>query len=70
MIIILGIVLAFNILIIFYKFTHDRIADAILDSAILITLASVFGGSTDSLTVASIASAIVSVYLFFSLKGK
>jgi len=69
-VIILGVILSFNLIIIYYKATHDRVGDAILDATTLVLLATVFGGSTQSLTVATIASAIISIYLLFALRKK
>jgi len=66
----MGIALSFNVLIVYYKITHDRVGHAILDGSILIALTTVFGGSTQSLAVATIASAIVSIYLLFALRNK
>jgi len=65
----LAIALAFNLLVIYYKFTHDRFADAALDTSALILLAIVFGGSSQNLAVATIASAIISVYLYYFPPG-
>jgi len=65
---VLGLALAFNTIIIIYKFKNDRVFDALLDAGILATIASIFGGSTQSLTVGTIGSAVVSIYLFFALK--
>ena len=60
---ILGVVLAFNMLIIYWKYSHNRYMDATLDLFMLVVLGYVFGGSTQSLSVATIASAIISLYL-------
>ncbi len=62
LIVIMATALAFNVLIIYWKFTHQRIFDGILDTSALILLATVFGGSSQSLMVATIASAIISIY--------
>ena len=61
----LGIVLAFNLIIIYVKLRYKRYGDAALDAAALVTLAIVFGGSSQSLAVATIASALISIFLYF-----
>lgn len=59
----MAIALAFNLIIIKYKFEKGRNLDATLDTLSLLALAYVFSGSTQSLMVATIASAIISLYL-------
>jgi hypothetical protein len=59
----IGIAVAFNFLIIKVKFEKQRYADAILDLALLATISLLFAGSFGGLVVATIASAIVSLYL-------
>ena len=61
--IIMGIATAFNIIIIMWKFQHDRTTDAIFDAVLLVLLGWVFGGSLGGLAIATIASAIISLYL-------
>ncbi len=61
----MGLTLAFNILIIYVKFRYDRYGDALLDTAALVTLAIVFGSSTQALMIGTIASAIISIFLYF-----
>jgi len=61
--IIMGTAAAFNILVIMWKIQHDRITDAIFDGVILAILTWTFGGSLGGMVIATIASAIVSVYL-------
>lgn len=65
----MAIALAFNLLIIYWKFRKERHGDAILDTMALVALATVFGGSTQSLQVATIASAIISIFLWFVPPG-
>jgi hypothetical protein len=60
--IVMSMALAFNLLVIWWKFTHERHLDATLDSGALVTLAYVFGGSTQALMMGTIASAIISIY--------
>ena len=59
----MGIALAFNILIVKHKIELGRMSDAILDGTALVVLSLVFGGSTAGLMIATIASAIISLYL-------
>lgn len=65
LVITMGIVAFFNLLILKIKFEHDRIADLCLDVATLITLSYVFGGTITGMLVAMIASACMSIYLWF-----
>jgi len=62
----IGIATAFNLLIIKYKLEHRRYEDATLDAAILFGLAAIFSGSYGGLVVATISSAIISLYLLAS----
>lgn len=63
---IIGVVVAFNFLVIYAKITKKRYLDAILDAALLSTVSILFGGSYAGLVVSTIASAIISIYLFFN----
>ncbi len=54
-----------NLVTILYKLKHNSIPNAIVDLAVLILLTYVFGGSTAGLAIATITSALFSVYLFF-----
>ena len=60
---VMGIAAAFNILIIKWKLENSRIGDASLDAAILILLSLVFGGTLGGMVIATVSSAIVSMYL-------
>ena len=62
---IIGIATAFNCLVIKYKFEKQRWADGTLDATLLVVLSLLFMGSFGGLVVATIASAIISVYLYF-----
>jgi len=64
--ILLGLALAFNILIVLWKFRRGRQADAILDASLLTLVAYAFSGSTALLIIGTIASVFVSVYLIFN----
>lgn len=72
---IIGVVVALNIIIIKMKFEKGRFEDAIFDSIILGGLTIVFSGSYAGLVVATIASMFISLYLlkyppqFFSGKN-
>ncbi len=61
---IIGIATAFNCLVIKHKFEKQRWADGTLDAALLVVLSILFMGSFGGLVVATIASAIISVYLY------
>lgn len=65
-IIAIGIAVAFNILIVLWKYQHGRILDATVDGTLLVLVAIVFSGSTAALIIGTIGSAIVSIYLLFS----
>ena len=60
--ILVGMATAFNMLIIKWKLEKERYEDAILDGTILFTLAFTFQGSYGGLVVATIASAVISLY--------
>lgn len=63
---ILGIVVALNIIIIKMKFERKRHEDAIFDSLLLLGVTVVFGGSYAGLIVGTIASLFISLYLLAS----
>lgn len=63
---ILGLVVAANIIFIIYKFTKGRLQDAILDSILLGLVTVVFMGSYAGLVVGTIASLLVSIYLYYN----
>jgi hypothetical protein len=60
---IIGVVVAFNFLVIYAKAMSKRFLDAGLDFTLLAVLSILFGGSYAGLVVATIASAIISLYL-------
>ena len=64
---IIGIAVAFNCLVIKYKFEKQRWADGTLDLFLLVVLSFLFMGSFGGLVVSTIASALISVYLYFYL---
>jgi hypothetical protein len=63
MLIAIGIAVAFNFIIILVKMSRQRFADAALDALFLGGVSYLFSGSFNALTVGTIASAIVSIYL-------
>ena len=65
-ILIIAVATAGNLIIIKWKFEHDRNEDALLDATILILLAIVFGKTIAGLQIATITSVIVSLYLLIS----
>ena len=64
MLVIVGVAVAINILIIKIKLESKRIADAMLDGTVLVLLSIVFGSSFNGLVTATVASSIVSLYLW------
>lgn len=62
---IIGVVTAFNILIILWKFNRGQNLNALVDASLLTLVAIVFSGTYGALVVGSIASAIVSLWLCF-----
>lgn len=60
----IGIAVAFNFLTIKVKLEKHRYADAILDASLLAILSFLFGGTYSGLVVSTIASAIISLYLY------
>ena len=61
---VIGIAVAFNMLVIKVKFERGRLADGSLDLFLLAVLSFLFMGSYAGLVVSTIASAIISIYLF------
>ena len=61
---VIGLSIAFNCLVIKYKFEKGRWADGTLDFFLLVVLSFLFMGSYAGLVVSTIASAIISIYLF------
>lgn len=57
---------AFNLLIVIWKFQHGRYLDATIDGTLLVLVAMVFSVSTQALIIGAFGSLIVSVYLLFS----
>jgi hypothetical protein len=65
MLLIIGIAAAINILVIKVKVEKKRYGDATMDGSILVLLSYVFGGTFNGLITATVASSVVSIYLWF-----
>ena len=61
---VIGIAVALNIIIILWKYEKKRYADGTLDFILLITIAILFSGSYGALVVGTVASLVISIYLF------
>lgn len=64
--ILVGVAVFFNIAFIKWKFDRKRYADATLDLILLVLVAILFSGSYAALVAGSVASALVSLYLYVS----
>ena len=62
----IGVATSFNFIVILVKFNRGRFLDAILDIGIFIAIASLFTGTISGMSVGMVASAIVSIYLWFN----
>ena len=60
----IGVAVAFNFLVIKAKFEKARFADAFLDFFALAIIAFFFSSSYGALVVGTVASAIISIYLY------
>lgn len=60
----MGVCTALNVIVILHKFRKLRIFDATLDLSIMAVLGFMFVGTITGLSIASIASALTSVYLW------
>lgn len=58
-----GLAVAFNILIVIWKLTNNRKFDGFIDGTLLVLVAIVFSGSQGALVIGTIGSMIVSLYL-------
>ena len=65
-ILVVGIATFFNLVILLWKFQHDRVMDGILDLGALVLIGIVFGGSITALSIGMVASALFSIYLLIS----
>jgi hypothetical protein len=66
LILIAGIAVAVNFIFIKFKFEHERYADGFVDLGTLMVLAFLFSGTMTGEAIAMVASAIISVYLWFN----
>jgi len=62
---IIGFAVFFNGAVILMKLNLARYFDAAFDTAFLVALSYVFGGSFDGLVASTVASALMSIFLFF-----
>lgn len=63
---ILGIVVALNIVFIKMKIDQKRYEDAVFDTALLVVVTFVFSGTYSALVVGTIASMFISIFLYAS----
>lgn len=63
--IVIGIVTFLNLIILKIKFEAGRTADLILDISALVVLNYLFGGTLGGMTIAMVASLLMSCYLWF-----
>lgn len=61
-----GLAVFFNIAFIKWKFDKSRYADATLDLTLLVIVMLLFSGSYGALVVGTVASAFISLFLYFS----
>ena len=59
-----GIATALNLIFVKWKFEHERYLDGLLDVSMLIILSILFSGTMSGLSIAMIASAVWSIYLY------
>lgn len=61
---VIGIVVALNIIFILFKYEKQRYSDALLDTFLLVLVTVTFMGSYAGLVVATVASMLISIYLY------
>lgn len=64
--VIIGLVTAFNVLVIKWKLEKARYEDAVLDFILLLGLSYVFAGTYAGMVVATITSLVISIYFMIS----
>lgn len=64
--VLIGLISAFNLLVVLVKVKKGRFEDAIFDAALMFLLSSMFSGSYGGMVVAMVASLSVSIWLFIS----
>ena len=62
---VIGIATAFNFIVILFKFKRHRYEDAFFDLAIFTVISYMFAGTISGMSVGMVASAIVSIWLWF-----
>ena len=62
--ILIGLAVAANIIFILFKYERKRYSDATLDFVLLIAVTIIFSGSYGALVVGTIASLVISIYLY------
>jgi hypothetical protein len=65
-VLVMGVAVALNVIVIKFKIDKERYSDAILDAFVLVLLGFVFMGTVTGLMVGTVASSLVSLYLWFS----
>lgn len=63
---VIGIATAFNFIVILFKFKRHRYEDAFFDLAVFIAISYMFAGTISGMSVGMVASAIVSIWLWFN----
>lgn len=63
---VIGIATAFNFIVILFKFKRHRYEDAFFDLAVFIVISYMFAGTISGMSVGMVASAIVSIWLWFN----
>ena len=62
---VIGIATAFNFIVILFNFKRHRYEDACFDLAVFIAISYMFAGTISGMSVGMVASAIVSIWLWF-----
>ena len=66
MIIVMGFFMAANLMVIKWKYEHDRSADASMDLGLLVVLGWLLSDTISGLAMGTVASAVISMYLLIS----
>lgn len=61
---IIGVAVVFNIIVLRFKYNKGRYADMLVDAGILVSLSLIFGGTYSGMVVSTVASALISLYLY------
>lgn len=62
---VIGIATAFNFIVILFKFKRNRWEDACFDLSIFVAISWMFAGTISGMSVGMVASAVVSIWLWF-----